>query len=144
MVRFQIEKLEIEKMNKVKMLAAVVIAAALLNGCAGVSKLSDTMSYKTGNNVTDEQLASLQASKGKATQEQVIKALGFPSDKMNVSGKELWRYPYTKINAIPFAGQNESFTTVVEFNSKGIMLDAYKSSGSAGSSDNPLLKAAGH
>lgn len=131
-------------MRIAKNLMAAAIAVSLLSGCAAVSKLSDTMSYKTGVNVTDQQLAGLQANKGKATQEQVIEALGFPSDKMNVSGKELWRYPYTKINAIPFAGKNESFTTVVEFNAKGVMLNAYKSNGSAGSSDNPLLKAAGH
>jgi outer membrane protein assembly factor BamE (lipoprotein component of BamABCDE complex) len=131
-------------MKLVNDLAALAIAATILTGCAGVAKLSDNMSYKTGSYVTDEQVASLQAGKGKTTQEQVIKVLGFPADKLNVSGKEVWRYPYTKINGIPFAGENESFTTVVEFNAKGIMLDAYKANGSAGNSSNPLLKAAGN
>jgi outer membrane protein assembly factor BamE (lipoprotein component of BamABCDE complex) len=131
-------------MQKIKNMAVTALVVSMLSGCAAVSKLSDTMSYKTGIYVTDQQILSLQAGKGKTTQEEVIQALGFPSDKMNVSGKEVWRYPYTKINGIPFAGENESFTTVVEFNSKGVMLNAYKANGSAGSSDNPLLKAAGH
>lgn len=129
-------------MKKFTMIVSTVLAASFLNGCAPIGKLSDTMSYKTGTYVTAEQLNGLQ--NGKTTQDQVIKIIGFPTDKMNVSGKELWRYPYTKINAIPFAGDNQSETTVLEFNNKGVLLNSYKSNGSQGSSSNPLLKAAGH
>lgn len=123
----------------------LVIAAAafsVFSGCAAIKKLDDKLSYKTGNQISVEQLSSLKV--GKTTQEQAIQLVGFPNDKLNVSGKELWRYPYTKINAIPFAGENESETTVLEFNSKGVLVNAYKTAGSQGSSNNPLLKAAGH
>ncbi len=116
--------------------------ALTLTGCAAVQKLDDKLSYRTGSYVTVEQFNSLQ--KGKTTQDQAIQIIGFPHDKLNVSGKELWRYPYAKINAIPFAGENQSETTVLEFNSKGVLINAYKTAGSQGSSDNPLLKAAGH
>lgn len=113
---------------------------SLLGGCAQVAKLDETLSYKTGTFVTDQQVNSFQ--KGKTTQDQVVAAIGYPSDKLNVSGKEVWRYPYNKINAIPFAGQNESFTTVIEFNTKGVLMNAYKANGQQGKSGNALLDAA--
>jgi len=104
----------------------------MLHGCSALD-------YKSGTQVSSQQLAQFQ--KGKTTQQQVITAIGHPSKKTEVGGKEIWTYPYTKIAALPFAlNTNESI--VFEWSSKGALLDAYKSGGSPGELGNALLDAA--
>lgn len=64
------------------------------------------------------------------------------SKKSEVMGKEVWNYTFTRIAAMPFQ-PNEHEDAVFEFDKKGILLNAYKTSGSAGQSGNALLDAAG-
>ena len=79
----------------------------------------------------------------KATQDQVVTAIGYPSSKSELSGKELWRYEYNLITAVPFVGKNKAEATVFEWSKGGKLLDAYKTNGGNATSNNPLLKAAG-
>lgn len=125
-------------MRKVVLFPAAALAVALLAGCAdGRSPLD----YETGTYVAPEKIEQLKATK--ASQTQVVNAIGYPSNKTEVSGKEIWKYEYNLITAIPFVGQNKSEAAVFEWSSSGKLLDAYKTNGGNGSSSNPLLKAAG-
>ncbi|HDS1721779.1 outer membrane protein assembly factor BamE [Pseudomonas putida] len=125
-------------MKKVAFLAAAALTVSMLGGCANGRSPLD---YETGTFVTPEKVQELKASK--ATQQQVVAAIGYPSSKSELSGKELWRYDYNLITAIPFVGQNKAEATVFEWNRGGKLLDAYKTNGGNGSSSNALLKAAG-
>ncbi|MBJ2293263.1 hypothetical protein JFT44_25420 [Pseudomonas sp. MF5691] len=120
-------------MNKSIALALLISTSLLLHGCSALD-------YKTGTQVSAQQLAQFQ--KGKTTQPQVIAAIGHPPKKTEVSSKEIWTYPYTKIAALPFS-PNINENTVFEWSSKGVLLDAYKSGGTPGESGNALLDAAG-
>jgi outer membrane protein assembly factor BamE len=120
-------------MKKCVTLALLVSASVLLHGCSALD-------YKSGTPVSSQQLAQFQ--KGKTTQQQVIGAIGQPANKSEVSGKEIWTYPYTKIAALPFA-PNVNESTVFEWSSKGVLLDVYKSGAAKGQSGNALLDAAG-
>jgi outer membrane protein assembly factor BamE len=138
-------RLEVIKGNlalkKVSVFAVTALFAAMLSGCAGVQKVADKLDSKSGTHVTNEKLATFV--KGKTRQEDVIAAIGYPPSKNEVSGKEVWSYPYTLITALPFVGENQSETTVFEFNKTGVLTNAYKAGGRAGQSGNPLLDAAG-
>ncbi|EPL16091.1 hypothetical protein CF161_01230 [Pseudomonas sp. CF161] len=57
-------------------------------------------------------------------------------------GKEVWTYTYTLIPALPFQ-PNKFENTVVEFDKKGVVVNAYKTGGTPGQSGNPLINAAG-
>ena len=95
--------------------------------------------YVTGTLITEEQLASL--TKGSTTKSQVIATVGNPPTKSNVSGLEVWTYPYTVIGGRP--GRPNVFeNTIFEFRGN-VMVDAYKAGGTPGQSGNPLLDAAG-
>ncbi|WP_338923893.1 outer membrane protein assembly factor BamE (plasmid) [Pseudomonas silesiensis] len=127
-------------MKKNLLMSAAVLSLALLGGCAQVGTVVKKLDYATGTEVTDQQLKSF--TKGKTTQDQVVAALGYPATKAEVTGKEIWSYPYTLIAALPFA-PNKQETTVFEWSAKGVLLNFYKAGGSAGGSANPLLNAAG-
>jgi len=115
-------------LKKVSVFAVTALFAALLSGCTGVQKVADKLDAKSGTHVTKEQLATFV--KGKTRQEDVIAAIGYPPTKNEVAGKEVWSYPYSLITAIPFVGENQSETTVFEFNKAGVLTNAYKAVGS--------------
>lgn len=105
----------------------------------GIGNVFSALDYKTGIHVTDAQMATFV--KGRTTKNDVIKAIGHPPTKGNVSGREVWTYTYTHIPAIPFTkGAFEN--TVFEFNGNTLH-SAYKSAGTPGKSGNPMLDAAG-
>ncbi|VXA98305.1 conserved exported hypothetical protein [Pseudomonas sp. 8AS] len=120
---------------------AAILSAAILSGCAGMKNASTPLDYTTGTYVPEEKLSTF--TPGKTTQDQVVVAIGHPSQRNEVLGKEVWTYTYTKIAGVPFVGTNKFENTVFEWNSKGALLKTYKSSGTPGQSGNPLLNAAG-
>ncbi|PLV63674.1 MULTISPECIES: hypothetical protein [unclassified Erwinia] len=119
-------------MNK-KIIIALVFSASMLSGCSALD-------YKSGTQVSAQQMAQFQ--KGKTTQDQVVQAIGNPPKKAEVNGKEIWTYNYTKIAGLPLM-PNVNESAIFEWSKKGELLNAYKSGGSQGESDNPLLSAAG-
>lgn len=125
-------------MKKVAIFAAAALAVSMLAGCANGRSPLD---YETGQFVAPEKVQELKASK--ATQAQVVKAIGYPSSKTEVGGNILWQYQYNLITAIPFVGKNKAESTVFEWTRSGKLIDAYKTNGGSGSSSNPLLNAAG-
>ncbi|MBM5458553.1 hypothetical protein H8F21_13370 [Pseudomonas sp. P66] len=125
-------------MKKVVLLAAAALSLATLGGCVNGKSPLD---YETGTFVSPAQVQQFKSANAK--QEQVVKEIGYPSSKSELSGKEMWRYDYNLITAIPFVGQNKAEATVFEWSKSGKLLDAYKTNGGNGSSSNPLLKAAG-
>jgi hypothetical protein len=124
-------------MKKTPFLAATVFSLALLTGCAGGRTPLD---YETGTYVTPETVQQLKSSS--ATQDRVVQQIGHPNSKSELSGKEIWKYDYNLITAIPGV-PNKNESTVFEWSKAGKLLDAYKTNGGSGSSSNPLLKAAG-
>lgn len=127
-------------MKKNILLSAAVLSLAMLGGCAQVGSVMKKLDYTTGTEVTEQQMQGFK--KGKTTQEQVVAAIGYPATKSEFKGKEIWTYPYTLIAAMPFA-PNKQENTVFEWNSRGVLLNAYKSGGTPGQSGNALLNAAG-
>ena len=125
-------------MKYVDRLAAAALTVSMLTGCANGRSPLD---YETGTFVAPEKVQELKASK--ATQDQVVKAIGYPSSKTEVGSKEIWKYEYNLITAIPFVGKNKAESAVFEWSNTGKLLDAYKTTGGNGTSSNPLLKAAG-
>lgn len=117
-------------MKKLSFFAVASLSVVLLSGCAAVQKVADKLDAKSGTHVTNEKLATFV--KGKTRKEDVIAAIGYPPSKNEVSGSEVWSYPYTLITALPMVGENKSETTVFEFNKAGVMTNAYKAVGSAG------------
>lgn len=113
---------------------------ALLSGCAAAKKVTSGLDYSTGTYVTQQQVDSFQ--KGKTRQADVISAIGNPPQKAEIMGKEVWTYTYTLIPALPFQ-PNKFENTVVEFDKKGVVVNAYKTGGTPGQSGNPLINAAG-
>jgi outer membrane protein assembly factor BamE len=117
-------------LKKLSFFAVASLSVVLLSGCAAVQKVADKLDAKSGTHVTNEKLATFV--KGKTRKEDVIAAIGYPPSKNEVSGSEVWSYPYTLITALPMVGENKSETTVFEFNKAGVMTNAYKAVGSAG------------
>jgi len=145
-------------------LFCALAATAFLSGCASSGGFDETMSkfgssvgtivgeagkvaknvggalvpkdYVTGVHVSDEQLASL---KSGMTTSEVAAVIGRAPDVSEVKGGEMWSYPFTRI---PHFGENVQETTVVRFDDKGRMVEAYKSKGVKGGTGNPLLDAA--
>ncbi|WP_408601459.1 hypothetical protein [Pseudomonas sp. PLMAX] len=126
-------------MKKNILLSAAVLSLAMLGGCAQVGSITKKLDYTTGTPVTDQQMQSFK--KGKTTQDQVVAAIGYPASKAEVTGKEVWSYPYSLIAALPFQ-PNKQETTVFEWSSKGVLLNFYKAGGAAGKTGNALLDAA--
>lgn len=113
--------------------ATVALIVATLPACGALD-------HKTGTQITQQTLNSF--TKGKTRREDVIAVVGHPPKKSEVMGKEVWNYTFTRIAAMPFQ-PNEHEDAVFEFDKKGVLLNAYKTSGSAGQSGNALLDAAG-
>ena len=128
-------------MRNLLLLTTVALSTVLLSGCAGVHKVADKLDMKTGTYVAPEKMSTFV--KGKTRQSDVIASIGYPSSKTEIKGTEVWTYPYTLITAIPFVGENKFENTVFEFNSAGLLTNAYKSGGTPGQSGNALLNAAG-
>lgn len=125
-------------LKKIGLFATAAFSIVMLAGCANGRSPLD---YETGVYVSPDKVQLLKAQK--ASQDQVVQAIGYPNTKSEVNGKELWRYDYNLITAIPFVGKNKSEASVFEWNKSGKLLDAYKTNWGNGSSSNPLLKASG-
>ena len=124
-----------------KFSTTLIIAATIsLSACGTVPGLSDLGAYKTGTQITQEQMNSI--TDGKSVQADVVSAVGQPNRKSQVGVKEIWYYDFNQIGQA-LIGKNISETTAFEFNAKGTLISHYKTSGQSGSSSNPLLKAAG-
>lgn len=79
--------------------------------------------YTMGTNVSEQKLKSIVINKSK--QKDVERIIGYPARKQILGQKEVWYYDFTKISANPFGGNiNES--TVIEFNSRGVVINKYK------------------
>lgn len=117
------------------------ISMTILSGCSGLKDASTPLDYTTGTHVSQDTLRQLEP--GKTSQDQVAAKIGYPSQRNEVLGKEVWTYTYTKISAIPFVGSNQFENTVFEWSKNGALLKTYKSAGTSGQSGNPLLNAAG-
>mgnify|MGYP003513713877 FL=1 len=115
-------------MKRTGLMIVGLLAASLLSGCAAVQKVANHLDAKSGTYVSQEKLATFV--KGKTRQEDVVAAIGYPPTKAEVSGKEVWSYPYSLITALPLVGENKSETTVFEFNKAGVLTNAYKAVGS--------------
>ncbi|MFI7868245.1 hypothetical protein [Ectopseudomonas khazarica] len=124
-------------MNKTTLIAAAAFSLTLLAGC----NVRTPLDYETGVYIAPETLQQLKSSG--ATQDEVVKQVGHPNSKSELSGKEVWKYDYSLITALPGA-YNKNESTVFEWSKAGKLLDAYKTNGGAGANGNPLLKAAGN
>jgi predicted small lipoprotein YifL len=116
---------------------SIIICAALTLAACG--SMGDFGAYKTGTQITQEQMEKL--TDKKTTQSGALTILGEPSRKAEVSGKEIWYYDFSQIGQA-YVGKNINETTVLEFK-KGVLLTHYKTNSNSGQSSNPLLKAAG-
>ena len=114
-----------------KPLVLAASAALMLSACA-----TDFMAYKTGTEITAEQLAQFQP--GVSTQAQVQAAVGAPNRRESLNGKELWHYDFNKIRHI---GANVNEATVFEWDASGKLLQTYKT-GSTARTGNALIDAA--
>ena len=114
-----------------------------LTACGGTTSGggNDFGAMKTGIQVSDDQMA--QVIDKKTTAEEVVRLIGHPGRQAQVGEKEMWYYDYTQIGHVIVGGRNVSETTVFEINKRGVVISHYKTSGSGGTSSNPLLKAAG-
>ncbi|MDR7380417.1 outer membrane protein assembly factor BamE (lipoprotein component of BamABCDE complex) [Rhodoferax ferrireducens] len=120
----------------------IFIAAAVagISACGTVPGLSDLGAMKTGTQVSKKQMDSI--TDAKSTQADVITLIGQPNRKAEAGGNILWYYDFKQIGQA-IIGKNIDETTVFEFNKKGVLLSHYKTGGQPGTSNNPLLKAAG-
>ena len=115
-----------------KKLAIVLIPMILsISGC------STPLDYKSGTQVSDQQLVSFV--KGKTTQTEVVKAIGQPQRKEPLNGKEIWYYDFNQVGVL-FVNASES--TVFEWSKKGSLIQRYKT-GFSGKTGNALLDARG-
>ena len=118
--------------------AAGQVGGALKQAANGVGTAFGGMfqPYTNGVQVTEEQLAKLEMGMSAS---QVGQLIGYPPEIENSNGGEIWSYPYSEI---PHFGQNINETTVVRFDTSGLLAKAYKTSTRASASGNPLLDAA--
>lgn len=112
-------------------LVLAAAAALMLSACA-----TDFMAYKSGTEITAEQLAQFQP--GVSTQPQVQAAVGAPNRRESLNGKELWYYDFNKIRHV---GANVNEATVFEWDASGKLLQTYKT-GSTARTGNALIDAA--
>ncbi len=118
------------------------LAVSLLSGCAQVAKVTEPMNFKTGTEITQEQMKQFVV--GKTKKDAVVAAIGHPPTRDQIGKNEVWTYPYTMLPMVPFTGVKNVFeNTVFEFNSRGVLTKAYKTGGTPGKSGNPMLDAAG-
>lgn len=118
-----------------KKIALIIAATAVLTtGCSSMMT-TEVGAYKTGIEVTQEQLTAL---KPGSKQSDVVASIGHPSRKEMLGEKELWYYDFTKIRQL---GGNVNESTVFEFSKAGTLLQSYKT-GNAGKTGNALLDAA--
>lgn len=126
-------------MNEIRA-GLTVICLVGLTACGSVPGLSDFGAYKTGTQVSTEQMASV--TDKKTTQAEVVSLIGQPNRKTEAGGNTVWYYDFNQIGQA-IIGKNINETTAFEFNKKGIVLTHYKTGGQAGTSSNALLRAAG-
>lgn len=123
-------------------LLIAALSVSLLSGCSQIAQISEPMNFKTGTEITQQQMNSFKV--GKTKQDDIVAAIGHPPAKSQLGSKEIWTYTYTMIPMVPFTGVKNTFeNSVFEFNSRGVLLKAYKTGGTPGQSGNPLLNAAG-
>lgn len=94
----------------------LVLAATLLFNLQGCAALNDSLAYKQGTRVTDEQLASFK--NGVTTRQQILDTLGGPQDIKMVGSKEHLIYRYTQINHF---GPNEGRTVTFVLSNKKLV-----------------------
>ena len=82
-------------MKKVAFWAAAALTVSMLGGCANGRSPLD---YETGTFVATEKVQELKASK--ASQQQVVAAIGYPSSKSELSGKESVSYTHLTLPTI--------------------------------------------
>lgn len=122
-------------------LISVATLIVVVTGCQQIANVSAPLDYSTGTNVSAAQMSAF--TENKSTKDDVVKSIGQPDNKSEVSGTEIWSYGYTFIPGVPFTTKkNLSETTVFEFNKRGVLTKHYKT-GTDTQSSNPLLKAAG-
>lgn len=114
---------------------AVPLLAALLCTTPALTH-AFPLDYKTGTEISKEQMDSLQI--GKTTKQQVIEAFGAPNRREQMADSQIWYYDYNKIASF---GKNVSESTVLEFDKAGLLISKAKSAGS-GKTGNALIDAA--
>lgn len=116
----------------------LILAAALAVPCLMHAPAAEAfLNHTTGTEITREQMDALVV--GKTTRQEVMEAFGAPARREQLGDTQVWYYDYSKIKSF---GKNVNESTVLEFNSKGILLSKSKS-GSTGKGGNALLDAAG-
>lgn len=144
-------------MMKNKITPLLVVCAFVMGGCASNGGKNDAMTdfgksaskvgssiggaisgyvtgYEQGIYVPQEALAKIKPGKSRAGD--VVALIGQPPEKSQVGKKEVWSYPYTKL---PIIGASTNETTVIEFNTSGVVLSAYKAGGRQSKTGNPLV-----
>lgn len=119
---------------KKRFISVLATCVILTTGCSTMMT-TEVGAYKTGTEVTQDQLAAL---KPGAKQSDVVASIGHPSRKEMLGEKEVWYYDFTKIRQL---GGNVNESTVFEFSKAGTLLQSYKT-GNAGKTGNALLDAA--
>lgn len=114
-------------------LAALLASPVLLT--AHPAK-ADLLSYKTGTEITDEQLEA--AVVGKTTKQEITEAFGAPSRREQLGDTQVWYYDFTKISTF---SKDKSVATVFEFDKAGLLASKARAGG-GGKTGNPLLDAA--
>lgn len=112
-------------------LLLVILSSVMLTAC------NVGQPYETGQYVSEHQMS--QFNDGKTTQADVVAAIGHPNKKAQLSGKELWYYDYTKIVSF---GTNINESSAFEFNSKGKLIQHYKTGARSQKTGNALIDAA--
>lgn len=115
----------------------IILAAALAVPCLIHAPSAEAfLNHTTGTEISQEQMDALTV--GKTTRQEVTEAFGAPARREQLGDTQVWYYDYSKIATF---GKNISESTVLEFDSKGVLLSKSKS-GSTGATGNPLLDAA--
>lgn len=111
---------------------ALVFALLLPVGTVGAIELG---AYKTGTEITQEQLDKFVV--GKSKKADVTAEVGHPNRREQLGDNQVWYYDFTKIRHI---GKNVSEATFFEFDKAGLLVDKGKT-GSNAKTGNPLLDA---
>ena len=120
--------------------AATTVGNGISNTLSGVgsglSNMFSSMDYKNGVHVSDEQVAAFKRTR--TTKQDVINTVGHPPMKSNVSGLEVWTFPYIHAKAIPLGGGGAHESTVFEF-SGNTLKNVYKAGPVPGTSGDPRM-----